>query len=823
MLKTSDCNRIALITQIIGNNKTFYLENSLNILLEFASIRNQDIQANKNLNNTLKTVQSEMNTTSTMLTEIACKLQETENRLQESENRFDETKNKLGEIEKKLHETENWLQEANKKNSACNLAFTQSQFQLNELRDSKTFKILAIYLEARRSIRMSVLAPFRIACLFLPTKMISPAIQYYNKFNSSIENITNKVWPGNHPLISVIIPCFNYGQYVEAAIDSVLNQTFQNFEIIIIDGGSTDVATIKKLNMLTKDNTTIYYRQDRHLVGDNRNFGIEKAQGKYICCLDADDMIKSTYLEKAVFMAECYNYDIVYPSVQCFEGSHHIWTVNKVNFLSCTKGDNISTVALFKKDAWKKVKGYRDWGLGEDHVPEDWDFWVRLLGHGCRAMRLIEPLMLYRVHSSGLTANNKKSIANQEKTIKDANKSLFSVTNLGRLDNINKKHYSVNNPFVNLHQPESSVTNILFALPFMMTGGADTVLLQIAKHLSANKFHISCITTVPYDTNWGDNSSNYNKITNEIYHLCQFLETDEHRKNFVFYLLESRNIKVIFLVGCEFIYHLIPEIKTKYPYIKIVDQLYNEYGHITNNRKYSNFININIVENEIIHDVLINKHNETPDKISLIHNGVDVNTFSIQKISNKTEIYRKYNISANKFIVSFLGRFSEEKGPDVFVHIANHFKNDENIFFIMGGHGILFNHIESLIKEFGLEHKILLPGFVDTKEILSITDVVIVPSTIDGRPNIVLESFSMGVPVITSKVGGLPTLIAHAHNGFLSPAGSVENFAKYIQRLFDDPSLKDKMSSYAREYAINNLNITDMNVKYLHVFNDLVQ
>jgi len=123
------------------------------------------------------------------------------------------------------------------------------------------------------------------------------------------------------PLVSVVIPCFNYGRFVEEAIASVQRQTFRNLEIIVVEGGSTDAETraiVRRLERARLPRTRILYRDQPCLVGDNRNFGIAAARGKYVCCLDADDILDPRYLETAVFLAEFGPYDFVSASTRSF-------------------------------------------------------------------------------------------------------------------------------------------------------------------------------------------------------------------------------------------------------------------------------------------------------------------------------------------------------------------------------------------------------------------------------------------------------------------------------------------------------------------------
>ena len=92
------------------------------------------------------------------------------------------------------------------------------------------------------------------------------------------------------PQVSVIIPCYNQGRYLDDAITSVLVQTYQNFEILIVDDGSTEPETIEILQDYQQPKTRII-RTENQGVATARNLGIAQAQGTYILPLDADDKI----------------------------------------------------------------------------------------------------------------------------------------------------------------------------------------------------------------------------------------------------------------------------------------------------------------------------------------------------------------------------------------------------------------------------------------------------------------------------------------------------------------------------------------------------
>jgi len=162
--------------------------------------------------------------------------------------------------------------------------------------------------------------------------------------------------------VSVVIPCFNYGQYVLEAVDSVLVSDLRDLEIIVVDDGSTDQATIEILNKLDRSRTRVI-RQANAGQAAARNAGIRASRGRYILCLDADDAIAPDYLSKAFLILEADpRLGFVYSHLQVFGDENFVWHKPDYNFFQLLWENHVPTAAVFRKEAWGQVGGYkRNW------------------------------------------------------------------------------------------------------------------------------------------------------------------------------------------------------------------------------------------------------------------------------------------------------------------------------------------------------------------------------------------------------------------------------------------------------------------------------
>jgi glycosyltransferase involved in cell wall biosynthesis len=196
------------------------------------------------------------------------------------------------------------------------------------------------------------------------------------------------------PKVSVIIPCYNQAQYLDDAVDSILAQTFQDFEIIVIDDGSDDEISIKILNNYKKPKTRLI-RTSNQGPSNARNKGIEIAEGDYILPLDADDKIGDTYLEKAVDILDNYpKIGIVYCKAELFGSRSGKWNLPEYTFPRVLLHNSIFCTAMFRKSEWVKVGGYKK---EMEFSSEDWEFWLSLIESGLEVHRIPEVLFYYRI------------------------------------------------------------------------------------------------------------------------------------------------------------------------------------------------------------------------------------------------------------------------------------------------------------------------------------------------------------------------------------------------------------------------------------------
>jgi len=196
------------------------------------------------------------------------------------------------------------------------------------------------------------------------------------------------------PRVSVVVTCYNLGRYLDEAVDSVLAQSFQDFEILVVDDGSTEEETRRLLADYRRPRTRVIHIENRGLPGA-RNAGIRQTTGPYVCALDADDRLERTYFEKAVAVLDR-DPSVAFVShwLRTFgDGDGPDWTPTSADFPELLDRNTINGAALVRRDALLTT------GLFDEtmrHGCEDWDLWIGMVERGLRGVILPEVLFFYR-------------------------------------------------------------------------------------------------------------------------------------------------------------------------------------------------------------------------------------------------------------------------------------------------------------------------------------------------------------------------------------------------------------------------------------------
>lgn len=199
----------------------------------------------------------------------------------------------------------------------------------------------------------------------------------------------------NNPLVSIIVPCYNQAQYLDEALQSVLDQTYTNWECIVINDGSPDNTAEVAKKWIDNDSRFSYLIQENSGVCIARNFGISQSNGVYILPLDADDKIAKNYIELAVkeFLVDD-SLKIVYCLAEKFGIINGLWNLSTFSLKELALNNTIFNSALFKRADWKIVGGY-DFNM--IYGREDWEFWIALLKNGGNVKQIDKVGFYYRI------------------------------------------------------------------------------------------------------------------------------------------------------------------------------------------------------------------------------------------------------------------------------------------------------------------------------------------------------------------------------------------------------------------------------------------
>lgn len=206
-------------------------------------------------------------------------------------------------------------------------------------------------------------------------------------------------------LVSVIIPIFNSEKYISDTIISVQNQTYQNWEMLLVDDGSTDETQTIITSFLTDKRIQFYPLEKNSGTGVARNFGVAKAAGKYISFLDADDLWKTKKLEKQINFMQTHNQPFTFSFYDCIDEqgnslNRRIEAPRNLSYRQlffCNYVGNLT--GIYNVDYFGKIS------ISNIRKRQDWMHWLTILKKIKTAKPVPESLAFYRIRENSLSTS----------------------------------------------------------------------------------------------------------------------------------------------------------------------------------------------------------------------------------------------------------------------------------------------------------------------------------------------------------------------------------------------------------------------------------
>ena len=237
-------------------------------------------------------------------------------------------------------------------------------------------------------------------------------------------------------LVTVVVPCYNDGEFLIENLESLQAQTYGNFEVVVVNDGSTDPKTLDVLDNLEERFPSLdlrVYSQSNQGLPAARNKGLSEARGEWILVLDADDMIAPDYLEKTLSLAKTKDLDFVVTDIQNFGAQNFVNRAN-INLYDELFTNRLSSCALFRKSVLLHEQYDSDFRIGF----EDWELWIRILNEGYRGEVIHEPLFCYRRKAESMLTRTHSQRPLLIKKMREKHTDLYSPKQLARIKRENQ-------------------------------------------------------------------------------------------------------------------------------------------------------------------------------------------------------------------------------------------------------------------------------------------------------------------------------------------------------------------------------------------------
>lgn len=636
------------------------------------------------------------------------------------------------------------------------------------------------------------------------------------------------------PILSIITPFYNTGDLFHEMAKSIFQQSFQQWEWLIIDDGSTDPNSIDILNQYRSCDSrikVINHKINRG-VSAARNTGFSQAKTDYIVQVDSDDLLEHTAIEKWLwFLISNSEYSIVNGFSVGFGAKTYLWSKG---FGANTKflDENLVTPAsMIRKSAFHDADGY-DEDIREGL--EDWDFWLRCANASHWGYTIPEYLQWYRRRK----AHNDRW-RNWDKGEKQKKFQAQLCKKYPKLwkDKFPEIHIPYHMPYDNVpdqlpceNKLQKKKSRLLMVLPWMRLGGADKFNLDLINELRHREWEITIATTLQGDNSWYPVFSRY---TPDIFILNHYLRLIDYPR-FLRYLIESRQIDVVMISNSELGYQLLPYLRSHFPTVTFIDynHIEEEYwkngGHPRMAVEASEMIDLHIVASKHLKQWMI-KRGVDENRIHVCYINVNTDGYKPNDAQH-SKVRKKFDLDNEFPIIAFAGRLVEQKQPRVLAYtLLRLYEKGLKFGSIIAGDGPEMDWLKTFIHEHKLDNVMKLVGAIspnEVKKLMQGADIFFLPSQWEGIALSIYEAMACGLPIIGADVGGQSELVTPACGVLISNGREEYEINQYFEllgTLINNPAKRTAMGNKSRERIVDSFRIEIMGDRFIYLLNKALQ
>lgn len=620
------------------------------------------------------------------------------------------------------------------------------------------------------------------------------------------------------PIVSIITPYYNTGVEFLETVRNVQEMSFQNWEWIIVDDGSTDLESLERLGWLEQEELRVHViHQENSGPAAARNRAAHVARGTYLAQLDSDDLIEPTFIEKCLWVLEtqpqfafCNSYSVAF-------GPHpYLWQHGFQEYEACLAENTVTNHSVIRRTAFLAVGGF-DETIVRGH--EDWDLWLSLAAAGYWGYTIPEYLTWYRRDERPsrlqLIEGDKSGATEFRKWLKQKHASLRrAFPHPKRTPYIHQAYPAVLTeiPITNPLAKPPGVTRVLFLIPWMVVGGADKLNLDLMRVLSPRGYEFTVVTTVPSEQAW---QHEFAAISPDIFCMDRFLIPPDYPR-FLTYLIDSRDIDAILISNSELAYMLVPFLRAHKPSLAFLDYNHLEEPHWKNGGfpamsvRAGNELDVHVTNTDNLKQWLI-EHGADADTIEVCYANIDTDNWDPER-HDIAVIRASLDVPQDMPLILFVGRVVEQKRPLMLAEIIRRLaQRGARFTALVVGTGDRLPEMQTFVRRHKLNAYVRFMGTLPNDQVqalMAASDILLLPSAAEGLALVLYECMAMRTVPIAANVGGHAELVT-SNCGILidQTADEIDAYVDAVKGLLQEPERRERMANLCRRRVIDEFDL----------------